>query len=311
MTLQQLEYIVSLDDYRHYVNAAQHSFVSQPNLTMQIKKLENEIGVRIFDRDKKPLEPTEIGKEVIIRARQILREARQLKDFVSHEKESMEGDFVIGIIPTLAPYLLPRFLPIFLKENPNIRLKITELQTSKIISELENGSIDIGLLVTPLNEQAIKETPIFYEPFLLYLPENHRFLDQELMLADELDPSEVMVLDEGHCFRDQALSICKSAEHASEMGFDYKSGSIEALKNLVQSGIGYTLVPELSVIDDLKDGHTRRFSKPEPVREVSLAVHNSYIRESVVEKIKSTIESVLPSRLLKKQSIVEINHFQG
>lgn len=304
MTLQQFEYIVALDEHRHYVSAAEHCFVSQPNLTMQVKKLEEEIGVRIFDRDKKPLQPTEIGKQIILRARQILREARQLKEFVDHEKESMEGEFTIGIIPTLAPYLLPRFLPRFMKENPKVHLKIQELQTSQIITQLENGIIDIGLLVTPLNQTCIREYPVFYEPFLLYLPENHRWFQQKLMLADDLDPSEVLILDEGHCFRDQALSICKGAKSGSSIGFEYQSGSIEALKSLVKNGVGYTLVPELSVINELNDAHILRFSDPQPVREVSIAVHSSYIRESVTNKLIETIREVIPERLLNKQSVV-------
>ncbi|MDW3211272.1 MAG: LysR substrate-binding domain-containing protein [Reichenbachiella sp.] len=304
MTLQQFEYIVALDEYRHYVSAAEHCYVSQPNLTMQVKKLEEEIGVRIFDRDKKPLQPTKIGKEIILRARQILRETKQLKEFVTHEKESLEGEFTVGIIPTLAPYLLPQFLPSFIEENPKVHLKIRELQTSQIISQLENGIIDIGILVTPLDESSIREIPVFYEPFLLYLPEKHRFLEEKLMLADDLDPSEVLVLDEGHCFREQALSICRDAKHGSSIGFEYQSGSIEALKSLVQKGVGYTLVPELSVSEG-KDGlHVRRFTAPEPVREVSIVVHNSYIKDSVINRLKSSIQQSVPKQLLKKQSIV-------
>jgi LysR family hydrogen peroxide-inducible transcriptional activator len=307
MTLQQLEYIVALDEYRHYVTAASHSFVSQPNLTMQVKKLEDEIGVRIFDRNKKPLQPTEIGKEVILRARQILREAKQLKEFVNHEKESMEGEFTIGIIPTVAPYLLPQFLPLFMEENPKVHLKIQELQTSQIISQLENGIIDIGLLVTPLQEPHIREIPVYYEPFLLYLPKNHHLQKEKLMVADDLDPSDVLVLDEGHCFREQALSICKSAKNNSSIGFDYQSGSIEALKSLVRNGVGYTLVPELSVVNERDSGHLKRFSKPEPVREVSIVVHNSYIKESVITRLKATIQKVIPEALLTKQSVVKLN----
>lgn len=216
----------------------------------------------------------------------------------------MEGEYTLGIIPTLAPYLLPLFLPKFIKENPRVHLKIQELQTAQIISQLENGSIDIGILVTPLHETSIKETPIFYEPFLLYLPENHRFVNEKMMLAADLDPTEVLVLDEGHCFREQALAICKGAKYGSSIGFDYQSGSIEAIKNLVQNGIGYTLVPELSVIYELDSVHVKRFSNPEPVREVSIAVHSSYIKESVIHGLKDTIQKVIPKRLLDKQSIV-------
>ncbi|MDX1684446.1 MAG: LysR substrate-binding domain-containing protein [Saprospiraceae bacterium] len=305
MTLQQLEYIVALDDHRHYVNAAEHCFVSQPNLTMQVKKLEDEIGIRIFDRTKKPLQPTDIGKEVISRARRILRDTSQIKEYINHEKETMEGEFTVGIIPTIAPYLLPRFLPSFLKEHPKVHLNIQELQTGQIITQLQNGTIDIGLLATPLNEVNIREVPLYYEPFLLFLPENHRFQDKKLLLAEDLDPNEVLVLDEGHCFREQTLSICQQAKHSSSIGFDYQSGSIEALKNLVKYGVGYTLVPELSVLNELKSKHVRRFSSPEPVREVSLAVHSNYIKKALIDSLKSHILKVIPDRFLEKHSVVE------
>lgn len=304
MTLQQLEYIVALDEYRHFVTAAEHCFVSQPNLTMQVKKLEEEIGVKIFDRNKKPLQPTEIGKEVITRARQILRESRQLTEFVHHEKESMEGELSIGIIPTLAPYLLPKLLPIFIKENPKIHLKIQEVQTGQIISQIKSGVVDIGILVTPISETEIKEVPIFYEPFLLYLPEKHRLFHEKLLLAEDLDPSDILVLDEGHCFRDQTLSICNNAKSGTSIGFEYQSGSIETLKNLVQHGVGFTLVPELSVIDELDSVHVKRFSSPEPVREVSLVVHNSFIKDSVISRLQETIRRIAPKRMLEKQSVV-------
>ena len=310
MTLLQLEYIVALDDHRHYVTAAEKCFISQPNLTMQVKKLEDEIGIKIFDRDKKPLQPTVIGKEVITRARKILREARQLQEFVSHEKESMEGEYTIGIIPTLAPYLLPIFLPTFIKENPRVHLKIQELQTDQIISQLEHGIIDLGILVTPLNLPSIREIPVFYEPFLLYLPKNHRFKKEKLMLAEDLDPSEVLVLEEGHCFRDQALSICKQARFDSSIGFEYQSGSIEALKNLVQKEVGYTLVPELSVLNELDSVHVKRFSKPQPVREVSIVSHNSYIKEALLLRLKETIQKVIPDRFMNHDNLINVSIFR-
>lgn len=307
MTLQQFEYIIALDDYRHYVTAAEHCFVSQPNLTMQVKKLEDEFGIRIFDRDKKPLQPTKIGKEVIARARQILRDSQQLKEFVTQEIGSIEGEYTIGIIPTLAPYLLPFLLPVFIKENPNVHLKIKELQTEQLIAQLEKGTLDIGLLVTPLKETSIREIPVFNEPFLLYLPENHKLLNEKLMLADDLDPSEVLVLDEGHCFREQALSICNRKGLGSSIGFDFQSGSIEALKSLVKNGVGFTLVPELSVIHELDSVHIKRFSKPEPVREVSIVVHSNYFKESVLMRLKETIQKVIPQRLLEEDKVVKID----
>lgn len=309
MTFQQLEYIVALDEHRHYVKAAEHCFISQPNLTMQVKKLEEEIGVKIFNRERKPLEPTLIGVEVIDRARQILREARQLKEFVNQEKESIEGEFSVGIIPTLAPYLLPMFLPNFIKEHPGVQLKIRELQTAELINQIKRGQIDLGILVTPLSDEVIREVPLFYEPFLLYLPSDHRFQDKKLMLAEDLDPSEVLVLEEGHCFRDQALSICQRAKHDSVIGFDYQSGSMEALKNLVEHGVGYTLVPELSVLDELESEHIKRFSEPQPVREVSLVVHQSFIKETFLSQLTMAIKSSVPQRLLASRSMLPVGGF--
>ena len=307
MTLQQLEYVVALDDHRHYVTAADHCFISQPNLTMQIKKLEEEIGVRIFNREKKPLQPTEVGKEVIKRARQIIRQSNQLKDFVNFEKDTAEGEFTLGIIPTLAPYLLPRFLPAFIKHNPRIFLNIRELQTGQIISQLENGIIDIAILVTPLNEKVLREVPVFYEPFLLYLPKGHKLQGEQLLRAEDLDPGEILVLDEGHCFREQALAICNKAKYGSSIGFDYQSGSIEALKHLVQQGIGYTLVPELSAMDESDSPHLKRFGEPQPVREVSIVVHKNYIKDSLIKRIKEALIDVVPSALLEKKDIVELS----
>jgi LysR family hydrogen peroxide-inducible transcriptional activator len=306
MTLPQLEYIVALDKYRHYVTAAHHCFVSQPNLTMQIKKLEEELGVKIFNREKKPLEPTEIGEQLISRAKKILRECKQFKEFVNHEKELIEGEFTVGIIPTLAPYLMPLFLPNFIKDNPKVFLKIQEVQTDHIISEIDNGTIDIGILVTPLNESFIKEIPLFYEPFLLYLPQNHRLFEQKLLMAEDLDPSDVLVLNEGHCFREQALSICKNVKYDSSIGFDYQSGSIQALKSLVKNGVGYTLVPELSVTNETDKEFIKRFSSPEPVREVSLVVHTNFIKESVIRRLQDSIQNAIPPRLLSGQNIIQL-----
>lgn len=278
---------------------------------MQVKKLEDEIGVKIFDRDKKPLQPTKIGIEILDRARQILRECQQLKEFVNNEKESLEGDIRIGIIPTLAPYLLPRFLPAFITDNPKVHLQIQEQQTNQLIAALRSGQIDIGLLVSPINEADIREITLFYEPFLLYLPENHKLFDKPLMLAEDLDPSEVLVLDEGHCFREQALAICNHEKSGSSIGFDYQSGSIEALKSLVKNGVGYTLVPELSVMNRYETKHIRRFSNPQPVREVSMLVHNSFIKERILHRLNESIVSCVPKRFLTKNNVLEVEWKKG
>ncbi len=306
MTLQQLEYIIALDNYRHYVTAAEKCFVSQPNLTMQIKKLETEIGIKIFERNKKPLHPTLQGHQIILKARQILREVNQLKEFVSTEKESLEGEFTIGIIPTLAPYLLPLFLKSFIKKHPKTHLKIQELQTEQIIKKLHNGTLDIGILVTPLEEKHLREIPLFHEPFLLFAPKDHELIKSQNITPNELDPNEILILDEGHCFREQTLAICNKDSSDTNLGFNYQSGSIEALKGLVKQGMSYTLIPELSIQNNLDSEHIKRFESPEPVREVSIAVHNSFTKEALIEHLHQAISKAIPSVFKKMQQSTRV-----
>ena len=306
MTLQQLEYIVSLDNQRNFVLAAEKCFITQPTLTMQVKKLEEEIGVQIFDRSKKPLQPTPAGERIVIKARQILREVNQLKEFITTEKESLKGKFTVGVIPTLAPYLLPLFLPQFARENPETHLKIMELQTADIIKGLKNDVIDIGLLVTPLDEKTIREIVLFNEPFLLYHSGDHSIAKHNLIKPDMLELKEILVLDEGHCFRNQILNICNSDRPNLSVGFDYQSGSIETLKNLVDKGVGYTLVPELSVNEEIEKDHIKRFEAPEPVREVSIVVHSSFTKELLIEKLRSLILRNIPSRFVKNKKYMRV-----
>lgn len=306
MTFQQLEYIIALDNYRHFVTAAEKCFVSQPNLSMQVKKLEEEIGVKIFDRDQKPLVPTRTGEQILLKARQILREVDHLKAYVSKEKESTKGEFTLGIIPTLAPYLLPVFLPGFIKSHPDTRLIIRELQTEEIIRRLQQGTLDIGLAVTPLDEKSIREVALFHEPFLLYLPESHPLLASDRLDPEELNREDLLLLGEGHCFRDQALSLCKGRDPVSEAGFAYESGSVEALMGLVRQGVGYTLVPEMSVGEKADPKHVRRFQAPEPVREVSIVVHQSFSREALLEELRDSIQSSVPDSFRKMQHYMRV-----
>jgi LysR family hydrogen peroxide-inducible transcriptional activator len=306
MTLQQLEYVVALDNHRHFVSAANSLFVTQPTLTMQVKKLEHEIGLKIFDRDRKPLRPTPAGEQIISIARQILREVEQMKAFVTDELETLEGDFSMGIIPTLAPYLLPLFLPTFIQENSATRLRIQEMQTDDIVSGLIKGTLDIGILVTPLENKIVREIPLFYEPFLLYLPENHDLTKVQTLTARHIAPEEMLFLEEGHCFREQALNICYRRGKKKKAGFEYATGSIETLKKLVKQGIGYTLVPELSVVEELDLKNIKRFESPEPVREVSIVVHNSFTKEALIERLHDSILQNIPDRFRKFERFTRV-----
>ncbi len=296
MTIQQLEYVLALDTHRHFVDAANHCFVTQPTLTMQLKKLEEEIGFTIFNRTKKPLQPTKGGEEFIAKAKRILKEVNELKSMVNKEKDILTGHFKIGIIPTLAPYLLPRFLPKFIAEYPQIRLEIHELQTDQIVERLKEGSLDIGLLVSSLSENEIREIPLFLEPFILFHPKQHSLYGKTRIGTDELRTEGLMILNEGHCFRDQTLEICNTSSVKSDTGFDYQSGSIESLMQLVRQGIGFTLVPELALLEKIEEDYTTRFKDPQPVREVSLAVHDGFTRDAVLESLRQSIMKSVPEK---------------
>ncbi len=299
MHLQQLEYVVALDNHRHYVRAAESCFVTQPTLTMQVKKLEEEIGIRLFNRKKKPLVPTEAGKKFIERARSILLEVNQLKSLVKDETDEVEGEFRLAIIPTLAPYLLPLFLPQFLKAYPNTKLIIEELQTSQIIESLQKGHCDIALLATPLDESGLREIPVFEETFMIYHHENDpNFVDGKVE-PNSLSNDDLLLLEEGHCFREQTLNLCHSRAEKSNKGFVFQSGSIEALMRLVDRGLGYTLVPKLSVQNDLNNKNLSRFKSPQPAREISLVVNNTFTKEALLESLHSCILQSLPEETEK------------
>lgn len=294
MTLQQLEYIVALDNYQHFVTASEHCFVTQPTLTMQVQKLENELGFLLFDRSKKPIVPTKVGAIYINKARGILNSVKELDSFISEEKTSIKGIFNLGIIPSLAPYLLPLFLPEFILKYPSTKLIIQELKTEHIIESMEKGSLDIALVATPLENDNIKEIPLFNEPFLAYLPSSHRLLDRKSIDVKDLKKEELLLLSEGHCFRNQTLNICNHSNVQSK--FTYESDSIETLKMMVDNGLGHTLVPFLSTLNDRSS--CRPFSKPEPSREISLICSKGYSKHAVIEVLRSSIVSCVPEHLV-------------
>lgn len=303
MTIQQLEYIVALDNHRHFVNAAESCFVTQPTLTLQIKKLENEMGAAIFDRSKHPITPTKIGFEIIEKARMVLREVHGLKDFVNGEKDSLKGFYRLGVIPTIAPFLMWRFLKDFTKNNPDIMLKIRELESEQIISDIKNDKLDIGILATPLDEGHLKEIPLYNEPFLLYTSEFHPLYRSKKISTHQLPEEGLWLLNQGHCLRNQVLSLCDKKGNTSLENLQYESGSILTLMNLVKNHSGYTLVPELSVLDQKEDLHIRRFESPEPVREVSLVTHRSFAKEGVTDALKKAILDNIPEHFSKTKKV--------
>ncbi|HSN60882.1 MAG TPA: LysR substrate-binding domain-containing protein, partial [Ferruginibacter sp.] len=207
MTLQQLEYIVAVDNYRHFGKAATHCYVTQPSLSMQIQKLEAELKLTIFSRNSYPVIPTELGALVIEQSKKILAEAGAIHELIQHEKKIVDGYIKIGIIPTLAPYLLPLFLHGFIKKYPDVKLSISELTTEKIIKRLKNGTLDAGIMATPLNENGLVEDVMFYEEFVAYVSKKEKLYSKKYLLPGDIDINKLWLLEEGHCLRNQVMNF--------------------------------------------------------------------------------------------------------
>ncbi len=306
MTIQQLRYIVALDQKRHYIKAAEACFVSQPTLTIQVKKLEEEIGSMIFNRHKHPLVPTPIGSILIAKAKSILREVDEFKALAYDDKASLSGTYTLGIIPTVAPYLLPLFLDDFIQKHPTIQLRIKEMQSEQIIEALYKGTIDISILSTPIEEAGLREINLYQEAFLVYCNDPEQFSTNKHIHQKDLTPENLLLLEEGHCFRNQVLNICKQQKEDNKHAFVFESGSIQTIKNLVKSGLGYSLVPQLSVIDPSEDRYTKPFAAPTPTREISIVVNKNFTKEKLIEQLLASIKHTLPDTVTSLHNYVKV-----
>jgi len=309
MTFTQLEYIVAVDTLRHFAEAAAHCFVTQPTLSMQIHKLEEELGVKIFDRSKQPVLPTEPGLDIIDHARKILAERDILTDMLASKKGVVNGELKIGVIPTLAPYLLPLFIPAFTKKYANVKLVVNELTTDVILSRLREGRIDAGVLVTPLNEKGVKEDVLFYEEMLAYVSKNNSAFKKTYMLPNDIDPEKLWLLQEGHCFRIQMLHLCELRKSSKEGShFEYEAGSFETLRRMVDINDGITILPELATLDMTvhQQNHLRYFKSPAPVREVSIVTHRDFVKRKLIELLKKEILAAVPDKLRKNKKVAVI-----
>ncbi len=307
MTLQQLQYVIALDTHRHFVRAAEHCHVSQPTLTLQVKKLEEEIGLLIFDRSTQPLSPTVMGRKFILKARQILREVDELKAMVNEDRMELAGTFQVGIIPTLAPSLLPLFVKAFSDAHPDVKLAIREMQSEQIVLGLLKGTLDIAIMATPLKESHLRELPMFYEPFWIYAHPEHAILEVEPLHPDKIDHNGLWLLDEGHCFRNQVLNICGKVHLQPLKGISFQGGSIETLKQLVQSDVGYTLIPELAVDLRVDESYIKSFVSPQPAREISLVVHTSFTKELLLTRLRQVILTKIPDHFQKNEYVIRVN----
>ncbi len=303
MTLQQLEYVLALDNYRHFVTAAEKCFVTQPTITIQVKKLEEEIGFLIFDKSKSPFKPTGLGTLFIERAKVILSEVGELKSMVNEELESLEGKFKVGVIPTISPYLIPLISGGFSNKYQNTILEIEEMQTKNIINALQKGEIDIGVLVTPLDEPFIREIKLYNEPFVFYGQKSECLESKKSISTKEIqNMTNVWLLESGHCFRNQVLNLCDSTNNNT---IQFQSGSIEALKKMVDNYGGFTLVPEMA-INDYDKGCNIHFSEPKPIREVSIVFHHSFAKDALIDALRLEILDKIPNEFVKNKRFMKI-----
>jgi LysR family hydrogen peroxide-inducible transcriptional activator len=311
MTLTQLEYITALDTHRHFVSASEKCFITQPTLSMQIQKLEEELGVKIFDRTKQPVIPTEIGMGIIAQARIILREANMVQQIISDQKDIMKGELRVGIIPTLAPYLLPSLFKHMREKYPQLNIIIKEAMTKEVIHELKNNKLDCGLVVTPLKDSSIKEDVLFYEELFVYVSKKNSLYNKKYVLATEINPEQLWLLEEGHCFRSQVLNLCELRK-SSDFHFKYETGNIETLKRMVDKSEGITILPELAVNEFSKSQlkFVKSLQKPSPAREVSVITHRDHLKTKLIKALKEEILGIVPKQIQKldNKKLVEINY---
>ncbi len=295
MTITQLHYVLAIAEHKNFTKAAEKCFVTQPTLSTQIQKLEEELDVLIFDRSKKPIELTEVGRKIVHQARNIVNESDRIQDIVDQQKGFIGGDFRLGIISTVMPTLLPMFLKAFVKKYPKIKLKIEELTTEEIIARINDGHMDAAIAATPLEKENIKERVLYYEPFVAYIPKEHRLSGKSKIDVSDLEIDDMLLLEEGHCFRDGVINLCKAFKNQQDDNFQLESGSIETLIKLSNEGLGMTLLPYLHTLDiqDNLKNNLHHFNEPTPAREVSLIYHKSELKMHIIDALHNVISGII------------------
>lgn len=303
ITLTQLEYIVAIDEYRHFATAAEKCFVTQPTLSMQIKKLEDELGVIIFDRSRQPVVPTDLGAKLIEQARMTLSATQRIKEIIQEEQQEVEGTLKIGIIPTLAPYLLPVFIGPYIRKYPAVKVEVEELVSEEIIRRLKRDMLDVGLFVTPYHDEKIVERPVFYEEMLVYAHPDSELLKKKEVGHEDIVTSDIWMLGNGHCFRNQVVNLCEmSAIQHKNLPFEFESNSLETLMRIVDVEGGFTLIPELALqyMPPEKKKQVRSIANTKPLREVSVIYSRHFTKQRLISLLCDEIKSVVPAHMLKR-----------
>lgn len=308
MTLTQLNYILAVDRCRNFAQAARECFVTQPTLSMQIHKLEDFLQIQIFDRNKTPVEPTPMGKKVLDYAQKVMLHAGALEELSRSLRGEVSGEYILAVIPTLAPYILPLFVSSFTEKYPKVELKIYEYQTDEIIRYLKEGKIDGAILATPLEVKEISEEHIFFEPFKIFLTPGHSLLKKKSIDEKELDLSEAWLLKEGHCMRVQALQLCQVKKEGSAKNLFFEGGSLETLINMVKSTKGFTVLPYLTTLTlSQKDTDLLRdFKSQVPVRDISFVTGPMSMKTTIKDALMKVIQASVPKELKKTSSKAEV-----
>ena len=299
MTLQQLEYILDVNQFRNFAKAAEYCRVTQPTLSAMIQKLEEELDTRIFDRSQQPVCPTPVGIHIIEQAQNILVQANRIKNIIEEEKHSLTGTFKLGILPTVAPYLLPRFFPQLMKKYPDLDIRVVEMKTNDIKKALQTGEIDAGIVASLAGMEELQQTPLFYEQFFAYVSREDALFNNEVIRTSDLNGEQLWLLDEGHCFRDQLVRFCQmKSARASQLA--YHLGSMETFMRMVESGKGVTFIPELAVLQlgDAQKELVRSFAIPCPTRQVVLLTNKNFIRHTLLEVLVKEIKLSVPKEML-------------
>lgn len=300
VSLIQLEYLIALDEHRHFIKAAEASFVTQPTLSMQIKKLEDELGVKLFDRSRQPVIPTDVGRLIIAQARNVIRETQRIDNILQDYKGTVSGDLTIGIIPTVSPYLMPHLISRISKAYPDVRLHVKELMTDDVIRLLKDDHLDVGIAATPLNDESIVERPVYYEKFSLYLNENHPAYGKQSPDANDLVSDKLWLLSEGNCFRYQSVNLCSVNDQKQRTDyFDYESGSIDTLIKIVNLEGGATVIPEWASLE-LSPENKRNLRTPqeEETREISLIYTRNFAKAKLLDSLFEVVKSCVPEPIL-------------
>lgn len=285
---------------RHFAKAAEMCNVTQPTLSSMIQKLEDELGVKIFDRSAQPVTPTAVGKSIIEQSWKVLARTRRIREMVEEEKRSLTGTFRIGMLPTVAPYLLPRFLPQIMEDHPLLKLVISEMKTNDIKHALVRGELDAAIVVSLDNMEHFVRTPLFFEQFMVYVSRGSRLFGMKSVRAADLSGESLWLLDEGHCFRDQLVRFC-DIKGAGADNMIHSLGSMETFMRLVENGRGVTFIPELALpqLTDRQRELVRPFALPIPVREVVMLTMKTSVRHSLITLLTDSIRACVPQNMLK------------